>query len=141
MQNRQHHQARRGTAATEFAIVLPVLMLLMLGGADFGRIAYYSDVVSNAARAGAEVGATRRFTSDTRPQWELRIRNAVVEELQSLPDFNVSQLDFTLGTSTDSQDVVCVRVEVSYPFTCIVNWPMLPHKVKLRESVQYRQFR
>jgi len=132
---------RRGTAATEFAILLPMLLLLTLGGADFGRIAFYSDVVSNAARVGAEVGGTRRFTVDTRAAWEANIQQAVMEEMQHLPRFDASRLTSIVSTKTDSDGIVRVIVDVSYPFTTTVKWPVLPHEVTLHEHVHYRQFR
>lgn len=132
---------REGTAATEFAILLPMLMLFALGGADFGRIAFYSDVVSNAARVGAEVGGTRRFTAETRAAWETKVQQAITEEMQHVPHFNASRLISTVSTQTDSDGIVRVIVDVSYPFTTVVNWPVLPHEVRLHEHVQYRQFR
>src|SRR3954464_5096132 len=92
------HRSRTG--ATEFAIVLPMLMLLALGGADFGRIAFYSEVVSNAARVGAEVGGTRRFTAETRAAWETKIQQAVTEEMQNVPNFDAGRLESNVSTST-----------------------------------------
>jgi Flp pilus assembly protein TadG len=133
--------SRGGPAATEFAIVLPMLMLFALGGADFGRIAFYSDVVSNAARVGAEIGGTRRFTADTRAAWETKIQQAITEEMQHVPHFNANRLTSSISTQTDSDGIVRVIVDVSYPFTTVVNWPVLPHEVTLHEHVHYRQFR
>jgi hypothetical protein len=132
---------RAGTAATEFAIVLPMLMLFALGGADFGRIAFYSEVVSNAARVGAEVGGTRRFTLETRAAWETKVQQAVTEEMQNVPNFDAGRLESSVSTSMDADGIVRVIVDVSYPFNTVVNWPVLPHEVKLHEHVHYRQFR
>lgn len=42
-----------GQSLVEFALALPVLLLLLLGLADFGRAFYYTTIISNAARAGA----------------------------------------------------------------------------------------
>lgn len=53
--------SRRGQAATEFAISLPVLVLLMLGITDLARGFYLSIEIAGASRAGARVG----ITSDT----------------------------------------------------------------------------
>jgi Flp pilus assembly protein TadG len=141
-----HHKTtsdahRAGTAATEFAIVLPMLMLLVLGGVDFGRIAFYSEAVSNAARAGAEAGGTRRFTAETRAAWETKVQQVVTEEMQNVPHFDAARLESNVSTSTDSDGIVRVVVDVTYPFDTVVNWPVLPHEVKLHEYVQYRQFR
>jgi Flp pilus assembly protein TadG len=41
----------------ELAVVFPVLLLLIIGVADYGRAFYTAITVSNAARAGAEYGA------------------------------------------------------------------------------------
>jgi Flp pilus assembly protein TadG len=41
----------------ELAVVVPVLVLLLIGAADYGRFFFTSIAVANAARAGAEYGA------------------------------------------------------------------------------------
>ena len=47
----------RGTAMLEFAIALPLLLLVLAGAVDFGSACYVAIEVSNAARAGAQYGA------------------------------------------------------------------------------------
>ncbi len=44
-------------ALVEFAIVVPLLALLLIGLVEIGRFAYFSIAVGNAARAGAQYGA------------------------------------------------------------------------------------
>jgi uncharacterized membrane protein len=46
-------RSQKGAAALEFAIVLPILMLLLAGFFDFGWLFYWQHSVSNASRAGA----------------------------------------------------------------------------------------
>lgn len=46
-----------GQALVELALVLPVLFLLLIGAAEFGRLAYAAIEVANAARAGVAYGA------------------------------------------------------------------------------------
>jgi Flp pilus assembly protein TadG len=65
---------RSGVAATEFAVALPILMLLALACADFGRVMHHYQIVSNAARTGAEAGAMHKVTSFTRTSWEADVR-------------------------------------------------------------------
>jgi Flp pilus assembly protein TadG len=48
--------ARKGAAAVELVILFPVIVLLLIGIVDYGRVLYTSLTVSNAARAGAEYG-------------------------------------------------------------------------------------
>jgi Flp pilus assembly protein TadG len=45
-----------GGAALEFAVVVPVLVLLAIGAVDFGRAYYTGITVSSAARTGAQYG-------------------------------------------------------------------------------------
>jgi Flp pilus assembly protein TadG len=46
-----------GQSLVEFALAVPVLLLILLGLADFGRAFYYTTAIANAARAGAEYAA------------------------------------------------------------------------------------
>lgn len=48
-----------GAAAVEFAIVIPVLLLLALGSFEFGLLFYNKQVVTNACREGARAGIVR----------------------------------------------------------------------------------
>lgn len=45
----------RGQALVEFALILPILLILLLGILDFGRAIAAYNSVSNAARSGARV--------------------------------------------------------------------------------------
>jgi Flp pilus assembly protein TadG len=46
-----------GAAIVEMALVLPVLVAVFVGTADFARVFYYSIELTNAARAGAQYAA------------------------------------------------------------------------------------
>ncbi len=51
----------RGAAAVEFALVLPILVMIMMGIIDFGMVTNAQAIVANAARDGARaasMGAT-----------------------------------------------------------------------------------
>jgi Flp pilus assembly protein TadG len=47
----------RGAAAVEFALVLPVLLLIIFGIIDFGRMLYTKITITEAAQTGARAGA------------------------------------------------------------------------------------
>ena len=47
----------RGAVAVEFALVLPVLLLILLGIIDFGRVMFVKNALANAASQGARVAA------------------------------------------------------------------------------------
>src|SRR2546425_8128520 len=48
--------SKKGQAIVETAVLLPILMLLVMGSADLGRIFYYAIAVTNAAREAARQG-------------------------------------------------------------------------------------
>ena len=50
-------QRDRGAAAVEFALLLPVLLLLIFGIVDFGRMLNAKILISEAAREGARAAA------------------------------------------------------------------------------------
>src|SRR6267143_7192994 len=47
---------RKGQAIVETALLLPILMLLVMGSADLGRVFYYAIAVTNSAREAARQG-------------------------------------------------------------------------------------
>ena len=52
---RRSRRPRRGQALVEFALVVPILLLLLLGILDFGRAVYASHTIGNAAREAARL--------------------------------------------------------------------------------------
>ena len=48
-------KAQRSQALIEFALVSPVLLLLLFGVVDIGRAIFYYDTINHAAREGARV--------------------------------------------------------------------------------------
>ena len=58
---RQHS---RGQSLVEFALLLPVLIVTLLGMLDFGRAIYAYNAVSEAARNGARVAIVNQTPGD-----------------------------------------------------------------------------
>ena len=52
-------RSQKGVAAMEFAIVLPILILLILGIFEFGLVLYNQQMITNASREGARAGIVR----------------------------------------------------------------------------------
>ena len=54
LNNHQYqHICLRAQALVEFALLLPILLVLILGAMDLGRVFYVKTVLTNAAREGA----------------------------------------------------------------------------------------
>ena len=56
-------RGERGALAVEAAIILPVLILLILGGMDLGHRYYMQHLITNASREGARYAAKYRETT------------------------------------------------------------------------------
>jgi Flp pilus assembly protein TadG len=59
-------EERRGQALVEFALVVPILVLVMIGLFDVGRAVHGFNTVSNAARAAARVAIVNQTEADIR---------------------------------------------------------------------------
>jgi PKD repeat protein len=54
---RNRRQTSRGQALVEFALIIPVMLLLLVIAIDFGRMFFSYVAITNAAREGAAIGA------------------------------------------------------------------------------------
>lgn len=62
MQLVRNERTRRGTAAVEFAIVAPLLLTLLVGVWEFGRIIQVKQILTNAARESGRQVSTGNYT-------------------------------------------------------------------------------
>ena len=128
---------RRGAAAVEFAVVSPVLFLLIFGMIEYGRMVMVQQVITNAAREGARKGVLDGTTNSD-------VTTVVSNYLTSAKITGAT----TTVTPTNPSNATyggTVTVTVSVPYSS-VSW--LPHNfwlgsktltatsVMRRESVQ-----
>ena len=105
---RRTHQ--RGQDLAEYALILPVFMLLVLVIIDLGRVVYYYSAVHNAAREGARYGIIH---PDDTAGIEARVRY-IAAGLQ--PDL-LAVSSILVDQDPDSRNRVDhVRVTVTYQF-------------------------
>lgn len=116
---------RRGAAAVEFALLLPLLCFLFVATVDFCRIYYFSVTVSNCARNGALYGSA----DIAHAQNSGGILSAAQKDAANL---NLDQLN--ISSTTDSSSYVSVTV--SYPFRTITSYPGIPSQVNIVRTVR-----
>ena len=111
----------RGQGLVEFALVLPVLILIFMGIVDFGRAIYAFNSVSNAAREGARVGIVdQRMTGGA---YTAAIEAAHQATALGLDPTNAAQVQVTFPDPTGNCPTISVgcpiRVRVQYQFSAI----------------------
>ena len=83
-----------GQALVEFAIVLPILVILLVGMMEFGLLLYNQHVITNASREGARYGIVAR------------IPRRDVGEIETVVDLYCQDHMVTFGAGTPKTDVV-----------------------------------
>jgi Flp pilus assembly protein TadG len=108
MKKRTNITSEQGQTMTEFAIVLPILVVLLFGIIQFG-IAFNNYVtITDAARAGARMAAVSRQASDPVGACTNQVRS-------SANDLDQSQLIVSCSSAwTIGSDVT---VDVQYPYS------------------------
>jgi Flp pilus assembly protein TadG len=97
-------RSRRGTAAVEFAIVLPIFLVLVLGIIECGRGMMVAEALANAARIGA-----RRASIDTATNSEVQqtVRDFCTSSLALTPE----QIDVTISVNGNASAQIADAVE------------------------------
>lgn len=103
----------KGAAMVEFAIVLPLLMMLVFGIIEFGILLYNKAMITNASREGSRAGIVYAFPD--------RISNA---EIQSTVQTYCGGHMITFGTPSNPTTAVAGQcVSAGDPLTVTVTYP------------------
>jgi Flp pilus assembly protein TadG len=61
---RRRRRRTRGQALVEFALVIPIFLLLVFGLLDVGRLVFINNAISQGAREGARYGSVQGRSAD-----------------------------------------------------------------------------
>ena len=152
-----HHATGRkdaGQALLELALVMPFLLLLLIGGLEFGKIAFGSIEVANAAAAGALYGAQNHATaSDTagirqaaqndaanlnlaRPILTVTPTTSCACQTGTIP--TVISCASTTGCVTPSRVIQWVSVDTTATVDPLFHYPGFPNTVTLQGHATMR---
>jgi Flp pilus assembly protein TadG len=109
MRNRRLTHDQQGQTMVEFALVLPIICLLLFGVIQFGIL--YKDyvTVTDAARAGARKAAVSRLESNPEGATEAKVRAAAA-------DLDQAKLTVSVVASPAWEHGADVTVEAKYPY-------------------------
>jgi len=104
----------RGAAAVEMALVMPLLILMIMGIIDFGRIFNGEIQISQGAREGARIAALAdgSATSYTKDNVRTRVRLAAPRPAFSSTQVQVADADIVLCPNTAK--LASVKVTFDY---------------------------
>lgn len=133
---------RRGGAMVEFALTMPLLLLLAVAAGDFSRIFWESSVMSRAAATGAKYGAQDNRTSSEYVTMKrlsdnsashLESATATADRVCDCPDAPQTWVD-CLATSCPNygQPRAYSRVQMAKTFSTMGYYPGLPQTTSLR---------
>lgn len=148
----QHHQKESAQGMVEFALVLPMLLILIFGVIEIGRLLFIYSAVSTASREAARYGSAAGNNGSGIPRYEdcAGIR-AAAERVGTLASVQDSDITITYDHGPDSggpfatcadfssssppsinpgdqvEDRVVVQVSITYtPILPLVNWASFP---------------
>ena len=107
-------KAQRGATAVEFALILPVLVILLLGTIEGSLAMYNKAVITNASREGARAGIVARRI----PQNDRDISEVVVGYTdKALINFANTKIVPVVSVTQESiEGIAAMRVSVTYTF-------------------------
>ncbi len=114
------HRRQRGAAVVEFALLLPLLVLLSMGVIDVGDAWFRSATATSATRAGAitafDIGNDRSH--------DLRVLQTLVTEFDNRSIENITQIILFDATGTTTVPSACLtaaaRVDQGVTGLCVV---------------------
>jgi Flp pilus assembly protein TadG len=115
---RRMAQSAKGQAMVEFALVAPLLMMLVIGVFEFGRAWNVYQVITEAARAGARA-AVVADASVTQDSVIATIRHDLTRAGLNPSGLNVTVTGWRAGTGTPAS------VSIQYPYRFVFLRPFM----------------
>jgi Flp pilus assembly protein TadG len=122
-------RSSRGVSAVEFALVLPILLILLLGIVDYGWVFFVRLTMTNAAREGARTGVTGDAGSAS--------ADAVAAARAYLTTAGLSGV-VTATTPSNADPRVAVTVTVD-PFLPIVGFVPTPGSMQVVSTMRWEE--
>jgi Flp pilus assembly protein TadG len=113
MKSRRHLRDERGQAMVEFAVILPIFLVLVFGIIQFGIVFNNYVTLTDATRAGARAGAVARNDADPNG-------TATTAVYSSATDLN-SNLHVSVNSTWQSGSDITVKA--TYPYSInLLGW-------------------
>lgn len=145
--------SQKGAALVEFAVILPLLLLIVFGIVEFGFIFYNQAILTNASREGARRAIVFETNSDgDRIYSGATVEDAINQYLYTDYPTNTDLRLVTFGTenltidpsSADGEvvinqgDYILVEVQYDYDFMVLPSFAGIPQTITLTGKTTMR---
>ncbi len=113
-------QRQKGAEIVEFALVLPLLLLILFGIMEFGIVFFDKAIITNAGREGARAGVVSRSPVLSNDDITTIVNNYSVG-LVSFSSSVASPVVTVTTTTIAAEQFLTVKVEYSYTFLVLGN--------------------
>lgn len=121
---RHHGRNMSGAAAVEFALIFPLLLLVVFGAIEFGTALYDKAVITNASREAARAGVVLRTPPLTSTQIRQVALNYCQDRLVTYGAAATCTVPATFSVCASATGTP-LAVQVSYDFNGLVVGPLL----------------
>lgn len=133
--SRKHNtsQSESGASAVEFAIVLPLLMLLVFGIIEFGFALYRQAILTNASREGARHGIVQAVPAITTTEI-----NATIDNYLTAAGINPANVSRNIVTGAVMGAPVRVQLTLPYTFQVLPRMSAITQNINLTAVTEMR---
>ena len=130
---RSKSSSQKGASAVEFALVLPLLMVITFGIIEFGMFIYNQQVITNASREGARAAIVASAPRLTPAQIQAVVdtyclNNMVTFGTQNTPTIVNPPVGYNAAAAFGTD----LRVQVNYQYSFLVIPNLVPGISRLR---------
>lgn len=107
-------RSNRGQAMIEFAMVLPLLILIIMGVFDLGRAIYGYNVISNSAREGARYGIVHAHQTGPNDLDTTGIRSTAISKAIGVDPADITSVTSTCSSTCEFGNTLSVTVNYTF---------------------------
>ena len=118
--------SRGGSVLFEFAVTLPLMMLLSVAVLDLSKTTFLHFLVSDAAGAASRYASMVPVDSDSMEMWQQGLEDSARGSLVGSPWIEPSDLIIPVADMVQvSQDERRIFIRIEYPYEAYVPWLVL----------------
>lgn len=130
-----------GQSVVEFAILLPVLLMMLLGMMEWGFVLWTKTTFTNAAREGAREAVVIRDWGTNYAGRETEVKNLVVSRLSGLPSSLTENISSRISITfkPDITNIQSVNVSIdNQPYAPILGFSWVAVPATISSSAEFR---